>query len=795
MRTLHANLTASQKAASATPYPQLKAVDQVGGVARLAWTRLYTGAEADNWHDSCMTANGSLHRFRVAADKLYYSLVTSPGAGSTYNSWSAWLPAWNWYAVSVCASGASVWFFGLRHTGHLYISVSTDSGAGWSALADMGAVNGLGLLRLASAAKSTTEAIVLYADGYQVYRNRLSGGAWEGFGMWDKGWWASPTSHTDASGNWTDETNIYDDDTGTFGYRNNVPPGAWSDFIELNIAAVTCSHVRFWAHWHVTGISTIDVDVFDSVGLAWVDVYQGTFADLAWDTRALAAVLTVNRARVRFKNDSGGNQRHDLYEFDFGVPLQITGLACHYDTDWNVVITGTEAITNKPGVWTTLLGDGGSAAADVWTDLEEHYLAASDANMAYKYPTLDQLDTFRLFFVEALEAPGVEAYSRPYWSYAAPSADWIDNSLREPVPFNLASSFGLALCHDAAYAWATRPDGVWRAPYVPTPVELTANLLQLKIDTRATSGGLVAVLRNDDGRYNTLGSGTYEAIKLGAELQFSPGYVDSGGTVRVSDGPRYWITGWEYATMQGRGSFTLHAVDGWGLLERWKARQTFSWDAETLTIEELIDWVHARAGLEYAADGALATETTTHKPAFMILPGDSGRTAVMRLLGKVHDLPYFRGATDYLKDPQAGDSSDYTYGTDHAIIQGRYGQQIKPVNRAQVIGDDAAVFTEDFDWDEVELVGDILSQVADTYLDSVAKAHRQGDAIIRHADIEGLTGEIVVMLNAGQELYDVVTVTDPGTGLSGVKRRVLGLLHVYHAAKGQYTLTMRLGDA
>ncbi|MEE8372131.1 MAG: hypothetical protein V3R87_00140 [Dehalococcoidia bacterium] len=161
----------------------------------------------------------------------------------------------------------------------------------------------------------------------------------------------------------------------------------------------------------------------------------------------------------------------------------------------------------------------------------------------------------------------------------------------------------------------------------------------------------------------------------------------------------------------------------------------------------------------------------------------------------IHDVPYFRGATAYIKNPLAPESSDYTYGTDHAILVGRYGQQIKPVNRAQVIGDDAAVFTEDWDWDEIALVGDLLGQVDDTYLDSVAKAHRQGLAIIRHADIEGLTGEIVVMLNAGQELYDVVTLTDAGAGLSGVKRRVMGMTHHYHAAKGQYTLTMRLGDA
>jgi hypothetical protein len=472
----------------------------------------------------------------------------------------------------------------------------------------------------------------------------------------------------------------------------------------------------------------------------------------------------------------------------------INGISCHYDGDWDFIITGEEATTTNPGVWTCLLGDGYSAAVGTWTSLKEHAIVAAGEDIHFEAPFLDKPDVFRAFYVEHLAAPAVEVYFRPVYTHSTSTADWIDNSLREPVPFNLANHVGLALCHGNNVAWLTKPNGVWSATYAAAAVDLTADVLQVKADASPERGGVDVVFRNDDGRYNTLGSGTYAAIKLASEVQFSPGYVDAGGTVRVSDGPKYWITGWEYLTMRGRSHFVLHATDGWGLLDRWKARRQFSWAEAELNIFNLLKFVHARAGVDFSSWGTLSDEMTTHKPAFTISPGESGRTVALRLLRKTREVLLFRGFTDYATQPQADDSSDYTYGTDHAILEGRYGQQIMPINRAQVTGDDGAIFTEDFDWDEVALVGDIIAQADDTYLNSAAKAHRQGAAMIRGAVMQGLTGQIVVPLNAGQEIYDVVTLTDALAGLSGAKRRVLGLVHTFNAARGEYTMRIDLGD-
>jgi hypothetical protein len=103
--------------------------------------------------------------------------------------------------------------------------------------------------------------------------------------------------------------------------------------------------------------------------------------------------------------------------------------------------------------------------------------------------------------------------------------------------------------------------------------------------------------------------------------------------------------------------------------------------------------------------------------------------------------------------------------------------------------------TEDLDWPQVELVFDELEQVSDVNLTTTTKAHERGAAILRRAALAASSGTILVPLNCGQELYDVVAITDPRAGLAAAKRRVLGLVHTYAPAKARYDLAIELGGA
>lgn len=65
MRSLTSTLLAAQKEASHTPFVKLEARSKIAGVARLDWTRLYTGSEADYFHALTIPDDGSLIRVRV----------------------------------------------------------------------------------------------------------------------------------------------------------------------------------------------------------------------------------------------------------------------------------------------------------------------------------------------------------------------------------------------------------------------------------------------------------------------------------------------------------------------------------------------------------------------------------------------------------------------------------------------------------------------------------------------------------------------------------------------------------
>ncbi len=337
----------------------------------------------------------------------------------------------------------------------------------------------------------------------------------------------------------------------------------------------------------------------------------------------------------------------------------ITGLAVTYMGDWNVILTGTEDTTTKPIVCSCVLGDGYSAAVDGWSALSELTIAEAASNVSFKFPCLDMPDVFRSFFVEAYA--GSEAYSRPYWTHSLATAEFVSNLWREPVPFNLSSDYGVAMCHKSPYVWLCTPDGVWRASVSAASVNLTSDVLQLKSEASETHGDISIELRNDDGRFASLGSGTYEAIKLGSEVKFSPGYhTTGGGSPEHSTGLAHWITGWDYISKGGKATFILHAVDGWGLLERWKARRQFSWAANDKNIFQLLNFILARAGLEFSSFSS-SSAITAQKPAFTINPRETGKTAVLRLLAMVPDVLFFRGEYAYLKNPKTSDAMDYAY--------------------------------------------------------------------------------------------------------------------------------------
>lgn len=148
-------------------------------------------------------------------------------------------------------------------------------------------------------------------------------------------------------------------------------------------------------------------------------------------------------------------------------------------------------------------------------------------------------------------------------------------------------------------------------------------------------------------------------------------------------------------------------------------------------------------------------------------------------------------------NPQSGDGSVYAYGSAHPIIEGSYRKGAWGINRLRVEGYDAAgdapVIADSFAWGEIARGYDRMGRVEDSNIDTVSGAEQRGEAYLRQAEMESAGGTIRVRVNCGQQLYDVIDITDSRAGLSNEKRRVLGLVLTYHPQRGEYDQRLSLG--
>ncbi len=459
-----------------------------------------------------------------------------------------------------------------------------------------------------------------------------------------------------------------------------------------------------------------------------------------------------------------------------GSASAITGVACVYQGDWNLVVTG-QASGGDAKVWTCVYGDGSSQNAGTWSSLRELTTASSGSSVAFQAPFIDKPDAYRIFFVE--KYTGVTAYSRVNWCHSPASATFAQNLWREPVPFNLSGDRGVAVAHGGGYLWLSTPSGVWRGSLSPGTVDLAEDVISLTAKEEPYGGELTVVLRNDDGRYASPGSGQYAPLRKGSEVRISPGYRTSAGN-EASTGPAFWIEGWEYVSRGGQAQLVLHARPVWSLLDTWKARRQYAWSLGQASVLDMASFVLSRAGLDVDASGA-SQVMSSHKPAFTMHPGETGASALKRLMLLVPDVLLMEDATVHIKEAHSDDTAGYSYGTDHPILQGRYASSAGRVNRVQVYG--SGLTEELFSWSEIDEVHDRLLQIHDINLDTSGKAQDRASAALRNEALNVAAGEIEAPANCGQQMYDVIAVTDGRAGQQGATYRVASIRLEYERGR------------
>jgi hypothetical protein len=491
------------------------------------------------------------------------------------------------------------------------------------------------------------------------------------------------------------------------------------------------------------------------------------------------------------KNISGQWQSAAAWDKTTG---NLSGAACVYGADWNLLVTGQDASGNYR-LWSLVYGDGGDVAVGNWSELKEIAAAPSGGDFEFRQPFLDKPDVYRCFFIEKFTA--TEAYNRPFWSHSMPDSGFIDNLWREPVPFNLSSEYGLAIAHDSNYTWLSYNSGVWMAGRTVESLDLTTDVTGLQCDHGVNSGQLTVELRNDDGRYASPGEGNLAVLDIGGEIEVSPGYVTGDGN-ECSAGLSYSLEAREHTSFAGQAGFILQAQDGWAALENWKARYQFRWNKASadMSVKDMMVFILARAGVKLVVVSQSSAVTSLY-PDVTLSAGTDGKSVIQKLLSFVSDVLFIEGNTAYLVNPLASDNSVYSYGGEHVLLAGRYRHNVMDISRVQVEGYDSdagePVLADSFSWNEIGTLYDRLKQVEDRNIGTVAEALQRGDAILRQSEIEAVAGSITVPVNCGQQLYDVIDVTDGRAGLTAAKKRVLGITLAFRPLRGEYAQRLRLG--
>ena len=601
-------------------------------------------------------------------------------------------------------------------------------------------------------------------------------------------------------------------------YRQRVTsPGSgstyssWTYLNQYSITAVAaCSlaaEVSIFYARYSTGLIT-RVKSTDN-GATWTTTDYPGYAPSGTATQLSAAykpngdlalfIVDSNQLYV-IKRVSGAWQYREMWDKTTGI---LTGVAVTYDGDWKLLVSGEDSSGNNK-VWSLVYGDGGEVAAGSWsTSLKTIMTAPSDGLYNYQGLFLDKSDVIRGSFSEVFT--GVEAHELPFLTHALPGTAHFDSRWREPGAFDLDTmncANGLAMCHSSTYAWLTTPFGVWRAALAPVTLDLSADVLVVKADLAEDGGALEVELLNN-GKYSTLP----EVLKPGYQISLSPGCRTSAGN-EISDGLIFTLQGYEYYHSPGKARVILTAADGWDELARWVARYQFIWnqpDSYGDPVQEASTWeilaqVLARAGLRMDVVSCSAVVANFY-PYFTIHPGDDGKSIIKKLLSYVPDVLYIEGATAYLYNPQAVDQSTYNYGEGHDIIEGHYGSGAWKLNRIRVDGQSidyntgiiTPVTNESYAWDEISRSADRLLLIEDKNVNTAAGALARGEAYLRQAEIEAYSGFIRVPVNCGQQLYDVIEITDALGGQGAVNWRVLGIKLAYERASAGYMQKLVLG--
>ncbi len=460
----------------------------------------------------------------------------------------------------------------------------------------------------------------------------------------------------------------------------------------------------------------------------------------------------------------------------------VTGLAVAYLLDWQVVVCGFPPASGMAmNVWAVRYGDGVNQASNTWGSLKEVTGAGDGSDVQLSAPSLDyESGAWRLFFVESYI--GDVAYDRLQWTTMGLAHDFNEEQWREPVAFDYADPKGVSIAVAAARVWLCSAEGVWSSA-LPANAELDASASVLEAKVAVDERRSLVELELDVILWGD------ELLQRGTRLELTPGYRTSSDEVALPYG--YWVESVELVTGD-EPRVVVKARDGWWLLERWRARRQLVWAAGDKTVDQLLLFLVARAGVEFTTEAA-SDALSSLLPAFTVHAGESGLTAVRRLLALVEDVPRWDGSQLVTNLTADDDASTYEFGITHAVLEATHRDLEPEINRVRVVG--LGVLGEAFDYADAEASGERIATVIDARLTSGADAAERAAAVLRKSRLAAELAELRLFgVHCGVELWDVVELTDVQAGLEAAPRRVLGYGWSFRRGRrARYDMTVELG--
>lgn len=412
------------------------------------------------------------------------------------------------------------------------------------------------------------------------------------------------------------------------------------------------------------------------------------------------ASLYIQRRTAGSWSTGTGQRTGDYY---------VQALAMYYDGDYNIIalVTAGPVLTVQrlvygqgyrvtAGTWATdATVPLGRARLDVRSQIQQRsfqsqYRGGGEARRTATYWDLNQAVLEML----AGDSPDVAGPSlclppsypallcltrggTPWVFRLQPATDFYDSNWGKADTIPTTAPYGMSLCADSSYLWATQANEVWRAqlPSQWTPPQAGAGaggksaitmdrVISLEERHRERGSRLTVSLDNSKGTFNSPGSGELQHLKMGSRLNLYLGYVTAQGT-EYEEVSRYFIDSWRYSREEGRATFTIEAVDAWALLERYRFHQPVEWNigCDQYTVYELIALVLQAVGgtLTYRSRSALSTSLY---PRLTVRPGQTAAQVLRRLLDMVPDRLRFFGLDATMVYPQEGDGVDYEYVLD-----------------------------------------------------------------------------------------------------------------------------------